>query len=258
MRVSLYGTTDVGRRRSSNEDGFVIHDLTERATVDPPHAISRPIGKRGVLVAVCDGMGGHAAGEIASSLALESLEEEMERIRETCPRPDLLKEAVAAVNERVWQQSRLDPKLSGMGTTLTAALVCERRALFAHIGDSRAYFGRGGRVQQITKDQSVAASLIEAGELTEEEAKSSPYRHVLLQAVGTKRDVEIALDGAEVRAGDTVLLCSDGLSGKVERADLARHLAMPDLKEAGDALVSLANSRGGEDNITVVIARLEA
>jgi len=152
MRVSLYGTTDVGRVRSSNEDGFVLHDLDRRGTIDPPAARARPVGRRGVLLAVCDGMGGHAAGEVASSLALETLEEEMERLKDTCPRPDLMKEAVTAVNERVWQEARLHPKLAGMGTTLTSLWFHGGRVYLAHVGDSRAYLFRDGRTQQLSDE----------------------------------------------------------------------------------------------------------
>ena len=160
------------------------------------------------------------------------------------------------MNRRVWTEASLHPKLSGMGTTLTAAVICKERALIAHVGDSRAYFARGGRVEQITRDQSIAGQLVASGALTEEEAQRTPFRHVLLQAVGLKEKVEIALDGIDLVRGDTLLLCSDGLSGKVGIADLKGYLAGDDLKASGDALVALANERGGDDNITVVLARV--
>jgi PPM family protein phosphatase len=257
MKISVYGTTDIGKRREQNEDGFVIHDLDD-GPLHPPSASSRSIGRRGVLLAVCDGMGGHNAGEVASSLALEALAEEMETLNETCPRPDLFRGAVDAVNQRVWKEASLHPRLAGMGTTLTAALICPERALLAHVGDSRAYFARrGGRLQQITKDQSIAGSLIATGKLTEEEAKKTPFRHVLLQAIGTSPRIEMALDGVALHEGDTILLCSDGLSGEVDREDIARHVVGDDLQAAADSLVALANERGGRDNITVVIARME-
>ena len=256
MKVSAYGTTDVGLRRTNNEDGFVIRDLTQEATLEPAGVVDLPVGPRGVLFAVCDGMGGQNAGEIASSLALEALETEMRQLSDACPRPELFRKAVEVVNRRVWTEASLHPKLSGMGTTLTAALVCQRRVLIAHVGDSRAYFARDGRVEQITRDQSLAGQLVASGALTEAQARQTPFRHVLLQAVGTKETVEIALDGIDVARGDTLLLCSDGLSGKVGLADLAGPLSGDDLKAAADALVALANERGGDDNITVVIARI--
>jgi PPM family protein phosphatase len=256
VKLSAYGRTDVGRHRKTNEDGFVIRDLTSETTFEPAVVVRQPVGGRGILLAVCDGIGGHQAGEVASSLALETLETEMQRLSEACPRPQLFEKAVEAVNRRVWTEASLHPKLSGMGTTLTAALICPERAVIAHVGDSRAYFARGGRAEQITKDQSIAGQLVAAGQLTEEQTKKTPFRHVLLQAVGTKERVEIALDGIDLVPGDTLLLCSDGLSGKVGIADLARYLAEDDPRGCGDALVALANERGGEDNITVVIARV--
>jgi protein phosphatase len=256
VKFSAYGKSDIGLRRTNNEDGFVIRDLTRETGFEPAVVVGQPVGARGVLFAVCDGIGGHHAGEIASSLALETLETEMQRLSGACPRPELFKKAVEVVNQRVWAEASLHPKLSGMGTTLTAALICQERVLIAHVGDSRGYFARGGRVEQITKDQSIAEQLVASGAMTEEQARQTPFRHVLLQAIGTKEKVEIALDGIDLVRGDSLLLCSDGLSGKVAITDLAGHLAGDDLKVCGDALVALANERGGEDNITVVIARV--
>jgi protein phosphatase len=256
VKCSAYGKTDIGLHRTKNEDGFVIRDLTRETTFEPAVVVEQPVGARGILFAVCDGIGGHHAGEVASSLALDTLETEMQLLSNACPRPELFKKAVEAVNRRVWTEASVHPKLSGMGTTLTAAVICQKRVLIAHVGDSRAYFARGGRVEQITKDQSIAGQLVASGAMTEEQAQETPFRHVLLQAVGTKEKVEIALDGIDLVRGDTLLLCSDGLSGKVGITDLAGHLAGDDLKACGDALVALANERGGEDNITVIIARV--
>jgi protein phosphatase len=256
VKFSAYGRTDLGRRRTNNEDGFVIRDLTSEAAFEPGVVGERPVGARGVLFAVCDGIGGHHAGEAASSLALETLETEMQRLSGACPRPELFEKAVEVVNRRVWTEASLHPKLAGMGTTLTAALVCQERVLIAHVGDSRAYFARDGHVRQITKDQSIAGQLVASGALTEAEARLTPFRNVLLQAIGRKEKVEIALDGIDLVRGDTLLLCSDGLSGKIDIADLDEHLPGDDLRARGDALVALANERGGEDNITVVIARV--
>jgi serine/threonine protein phosphatase PrpC len=256
VKLSAYGKSDIGLHRTNNEDGFVIRDLTRKTGYEPAVVVGQPIGARGVLFAVCDGIGGHHAGEIASSLALETLETEMQRLSGACPRPELFKKAVEVVNQRVWTEASLHPKLSRMGTTLTAALICQERVLIAHVGDSRGYFARGGRVEQITKDQSIAGQLVASGAMTEEQTRETPFRHVLLQAIGTKEKVEIALDGIDLVRGDSLLLCSDGLSEKVTIADLAGHLAGDDLRVCGDALVALANERGGEDNITVVIARV--
>ncbi|HEX7671085.1 MAG TPA: protein phosphatase 2C domain-containing protein, partial [Polyangiaceae bacterium] len=153
MKFSAYGTSDIGLRRTNNEDGFVIRDLMRETGFEPAVVVEQPVRARGVLFAVCDGIGGHHAGEIASSLALETLETEMQRLSGACPRPELFKKAVEVVNQRVWAEASFHPKLSGMGTTLTAAVICQERVLIAHVGDSRGYFARGGRVEQITKDQ---------------------------------------------------------------------------------------------------------
>jgi len=256
VKFSAYGKTDIGLHRTNNEDGFVIRDLTRETTYEPAVVVEQPVGERGVLFAVCDGIGGHHAGEVASSLALETLETEMQKLSKACPRPELFKKAVEVVNRRVWNEASLHPKLSGMGTTLTAALICQERVLIAHVGDSRAYFARAGRVEQITKDQSIAGQLVASGAMTEEQVRKTPFRHVLLEAIGRREKVAIALDGIDLALGDTLLLCSDGLSGKIGITDLNGYLAGDDLKACGDALVALANERGGEDNITVVIVRV--
>ncbi|HEY3122770.1 MAG TPA: protein phosphatase 2C domain-containing protein, partial [Thermoanaerobaculia bacterium] len=148
--------------------------------------------------------------------------------------------------------------LEGMATTLTAAVVCQSRAIFAHVGDSRAYVLRGERIRQITRDQSFVQSLVEAGGIREEEMAQSPYRNVILQAIGRKKSVEVALDAVEVSAGDVLLLCTDGLSDKVRPEEMAERLAVPGLREAVEGLIALANERGGEDNITALAGRIEA
>jgi protein phosphatase len=256
MKLSGFGVSDVGRKRLNNEDGFVLVDVDSGLTFDPPSFSDREVGPRGVLLAVCDGMGGHNAGEVASALALETLAVQMESLKESCPPKELFRRALDAVNTRVWNEAHLHPQLAGMGTTLTAALVSGGSALVAHVGDSRAYFARRGHVEQITRDQSIAGALIARGVLTEQAAQDTPFKNVLLQAVGTKDRVEIALDGVSLAPGDSLLLCSDGLSNKVKREDLARALALPDLESAARNLVALANERGGEDNITVVVCRV--
>ena len=258
MRMSAFGRTDKGKRRSNNEDDLALVDLTEGRALPDQSAEHLRVGERGVLLAVCDGVGGRRAGEVASGLALEVLSEEMESLTPTCPKRDLFRAAVEKVNVRVWQQARTDSPLEGMATTLTAAVVCHQRAILAHVGDSRAYFLRGDRIRQITRDQSFFESLIEAGAINEEEAAQSPYRNVILQAIGRKKSVEVALDAVELWLGDLLLLCTDGLSEKVRPAEMAERLATLGLREAVESLIALANERGGEDNITALAARIEA
>lgn len=257
MKISAFGQTDRGRRRPNNQDDLALVDLTEGRPFADCAAEHAAVGPRGILLAVCDGVGGRKAGEVASGLALETLSQEMESLAPECPRRDVFRAAVERVNERVWQQAHAEEALDGMATTLTAAVLCHRRAIFAHVGDSRAYVLRGERLRQITRDQSFVASLIEAGAIREEDAAQSPYRNVILQAIGRKKSVEVALDALDVSAGDLLLLCTDGLSDKVRPEEMAERLPSQSLREAVASLVALANERGGEDNITALAARIE-
>jgi serine/threonine protein phosphatase PrpC len=257
MKISAFGKSDRGKRRPNNEDDLALVDLTQGQALPDQSAEHLQVGETGVLLAVCDGVGGRRAGEVASGLALEVLSEEMESLAPTCPKRDVFRAAVEKVNARVWQQARQDSTLEGMATTLTAAVVCRERAILAHVGDSRAYFLRGERIRQITRDQSFVESLIEAGAIREEEAAQSPYRNVILQAIGRKKSVEVALDAIDVSPGDFLLLCTDGLSDKVRPEEMAERLATLGLREAVESLIALANERGGEDNITALAGKIE-
>jgi PPM family protein phosphatase len=258
MKISVFGRTDRGKKRPNNEDDLAVVDLSDRREmVAPIDAEHLPVGERGVLIAVCDGVGGRRAGEVASELALETLSHEMESLADGCPRRALFRTAVENVNLRVWQQSQSDEKLQGMATTLTAAVVCHQRAILAHVGDSRAYFLRAGQIRQLTRDQSFIASMIAAGTMTEEDAKHSPYRTLILQAIGRQPTVEVALDAVDLENGDKLLLCTDGLSDKVRPEEMAEALRTTPLAKAVEDLIALANSRGGEDNITALAAQVE-
>jgi len=233
-------------------------DLTTKREIAPPiDEEGVTVGERGILLAVCDGVGGRKAGEIASALALETLSHEMEALAPGCPRRTLFKVAVENVNKRVWQEAQTQARLAGMATTLTAAVVCHRRAIIAHVGDSRAYFLRGKSIQQLTRDQSFVAAMVASGALTEEEAEHSPFRSTILQAIGLKSTVDVALDGVDLEKGDMLLLCTDGLSTKVRAEEMAEALRSRSLPDAVQELIGLANARGGEDNITVEAARVE-
>jgi serine/threonine protein phosphatase PrpC len=258
MKLTAFGLTDRGRRRSKNEDDLAIVDLATEKSIEGEviEIEDLPVHEAGVLLAVCDGVGGRKAGEVASSLALSRLAEEMEEQAKTCPRRAVFGAAVERVNRTVWEKAHEDPTLEGMATTLTAAVVCRNRAILAHVGDSRAYVLRGGAIRQITRDQSFVQSLVASGAMTEEDAKNSPYRNVILQAIGRKKQVEVALDAIELENGDGLLLCTDGLSEKVRPEELARALQAADLAAAVRGLIGLANERGGEDNITALAARI--
>ncbi len=234
-------------------------DLTATTEFEPPiDEEGVTVGDRGILLAVCDGVGGHKAGEIASALALETLSHEMESLSAGCPRQTLFKAAVENVNTRVWREAQTAPRLHGMATTLTAAVICHRRAIIAHVGDSRVYFLRGsGPIQQVTRDQSFVANMVACGALTQEQAELSPFRSTITQAIGLESTVDVALDCVELETGDLLLLCTDGLSNKVDAKEMTEALRTRPISEAVQELIALANVRGGEDNITVEAVRIE-
>jgi protein phosphatase len=213
---------------------------------------------------VADGLGGAAAGEIASGMAVDVVLQELRRTWVGAPGTDpdtfahALKKACEAANARIYEYAMKNPDHRGLGTTATIAGLLGSTLYLAQVGDSRAYIVRGGVAQQITKDQSLMQRLIEAGELTPEEAEQSERRNIILQALGPEPVVKIDLTHQHVRRGDLLVLCTDGLSGQVRREEIARIAAQErDLGAAGQALINRANENGGPDNITVVIAHLE-
>jgi serine/threonine protein phosphatase PrpC len=226
--------TDVGRVRSANQD----------LRLEMPN-----------LFAVADGMGGHAGGEVAAQIAVDSLRNAFSR----APTTDGLQAAFSEANQAIWQQSEVQTDLRGMGTTLTAvALVVGNDGrdvlALANVGDSRAYVYSGGRVTQVTADHSLAEEKVRQGELTEAEAAVHPHRHILTRALGVSSDVRADLWELHVRSGDRILLCSDGLTNEVGISTLGEVLgAIADPSEAARVLVSSANDHGGSDNITVVV-----
>lgn len=262
--VHVFGRTDVGRTREHNEDTFIVADLTTmNATLQPEVREHRP-GERGSLFMVADGMGGAAAGEVASAMATEVVLEELEhrwrRAKDTNPETfaRALKAAAETANSRIHKYAVEHPENRGMGTTATIAGILGDTLYLAQVGDSRAYLVRGGVARQITKDQSLMQKLIEAGELTAEEAEVSERRNIILQALGPEPIVKVDLTTQQVRRGDTLILCSDGLSGQVRATDIARIVTEnPDLVETCKKLIDLANENGGPDNITVIAARFE-
>jgi protein phosphatase len=264
IRVEVFGKTDLGRTRDHNEDKFLVADLTRKAASLQPDVRRHDIGPRGTLFVVADGMGGAAAGELASEMATDTIYDHLVKTwnaeDEATPQRFAyrLKEAVEVANSSIHAHAKAHPELRGMGTTTTAAGVLNDHLYLTQVGDSRAYLVRNGEAHQLTKDQSLMQRLVEAGELTEEEAAHSERRNIILQALGPDPKVKVDLTHQEVRRGDLLVLCSDGLSGQVKKEEIAKIVSSAsDLSAACDQLISLANERGGPDNITVVIARFD-
>jgi len=261
IRVRLFGRTDVGQVREHNEDNFLIADLTRKSRslmeVDRVQAVS----ERGTVLGVCDGMGGAAAGEVASQLAVDIIYEKLSQGDLPRNHDDLARRLVNAVEEaggRIFGEARADRTRRGMGTTATIAALLDGRLFVAQVGDSRAYVLRGDKFVQVSRDQSLVNQLIEAGQLTEEEAETFEHNNIILQALGTAETVQVDLTYVDLRKGDALLVCSDGLSGMV-RADEMREVLLTH-REPFDAckeLVDRANRAGGHDNITVIVAVFE-
>ncbi len=259
--VESFGRTDIGCVRDSNQDSFLIGDLDTCERLDEAVTAHFDVAGRGPLFVVCDGMGGAAGGEVASRLATEVLWAELSVSDATEERPvyaRILRRAVRLANRRVFQESKQNPRLRGMGTTLSAAGLVGDAVVLAQVGDSRAYVHRGTTLTQVTRDQSIVSALLHAGRITEEEARASVRANMILQALGVREDVDVSLSIVEVRRGDRLLLCSDGLHGAVVHEQLqAALVACPDLDEAVKTMINLARKAGGPDNITAVVARFD-
>jgi len=261
IRIEVFGRTDVGQIREHNEDNFLVADLTRRSRSLMEGDRKQLVGKRGTLLGVCDGMGGAAAGEVASQLAVDIIYEKLLEGDPPAHHDDLGRRLVRAVEEagvRIFNEARADRTRRGMGTTSTIAALVDSRLFIAQVGDSRAYVLRGDRLVQVSRDQSLVNQLIEAGQLTEEEAETFEHNNIILQALGTAETVQVDLTFVDLRRGDTLLLCSDGLSGMI-RADEIREVlsTIRDPLDACKVLTERANLAGGHDNITVIVAHFD-
>jgi serine/threonine protein phosphatase PrpC len=262
--VHVFGKTDVGRTREHNEDSFVVADLnTMNATLQPEVRTHRA-GTMGSLFMVADGMGGAAAGEVASAMATEVVLKELQSRWRDAATHDAetfaraIKAATETANARIHRYATEHPENRGMGTTATIAGLLGDTLYLAQVGDSRAYIVRNGDARQITKDQSLMQKLVEAGELTAEEAEVSERRNIILQALGPEAMVKVDLTHQQIRRGDVLVLCSDGLSGQIRTSDIAHVVAEEDdLVNVCKRLIDLANESGGPDNITVIAARFD-
>ncbi|MBI5482632.1 MAG: protein phosphatase 2C domain-containing protein [Deltaproteobacteria bacterium] len=259
ITVEVFGRTDIGLVREHNEDNYLVADLTRHERSLKPEARQYTLAEGGALFVVCDGMGGAVCGEVASQMAIDTVYELMQggapgATRDVFSRR--LRGAVQEANRRIFAYERADHSRSGMGTTCTAAGLVDGTLVLAQIGDSRGYLLRGGKMAQVTRDQSLANQLIEAGQMTPEEAREFEHANIILQALGVMDRVDVVLTEVPLRRGDVIMLCSDGLSGPVQDADIQVLLAgAPDPMEACRRLTEASRTNGAPDNITVVVAR---
>src|SRR5881394_981268 len=270
MIVELHAKTDVGRVRRGNEDNFLLLDLTAGRAWSGSDGAENPddmheltLGHNGLVLVVSDGMGGALAGDVASRMAIEAVRDVLlgEQNDGNGCEPDsslvdCLKHATLEANKNIHYKSLEDSRCSGMGATLTGAAIKDDKLDLVQVGDSRAYVMRGQQIRLATKDQSLVQQLVDVGQISEAEAETHMFRNVILQALGAQNELTPATARIQLRKGDMLLLCSDGLSGKLRNEEIREIVAdAADLGTACDALVAEANNRGGEDNITVVLAR---
>jgi protein phosphatase len=263
ISLEIAARTDLGQTRDHNEDTFLCADLT-RGTTDFIEGGRVEVGPRGSLFLVADGMGGAAAGEIASAMAADVIFQHL-RTNWTGGTGDTgdefiarLKEAVEVANERIHGYAGQHPDSRGMGTTATVVGMFEGRLHLAQVGDSRAYLVRGGEIAQLTKDQSLMQRLIDAGELTEEQAAQSERRNIILQALGPDARIRVDVTYQDLARGDILVICSDGLSGQLKREEIGAVVSQAaSVADACERLITTANERGGPDNITVVVVKFD-
>jgi protein phosphatase len=251
MNVRARGLTDVGRKREHNEDALLVDcDLG--------------------LFVVADGMGGHQGGGTASRLAVETIQQDLAQVRardasllqgagpiEQSPLRDVLRVAVERACRSIFEAAQGDPALQGMGTTVTALLLQGGNAFVAHVGDSRCYLVRGGAIYQVSEDHSLVNEQLKAGAITPEEARTSRFRNIITRSVGFEEQVAVDLFSLETEPGDRLVVCCDGLSNMVEDPEILRVVGERPLEEAPARLVEIANDRGGDDNISVIVVHVD-
>jgi PPM family protein phosphatase len=250
LTIEARGITDVGRRRNHNEDALLVDE------------------QLGLFI-VADGMGGHAGGGTASRLAVETIQATVRHAREAEPEafaarservdespvPDVLREAVEEACAVIYRTAQGDPELAGMGTTVTAALVDGHVAYVAHVGDSRCYLVRDGRIYQVSEDHSLVNEQLKAGAISPDEAKHSRFKNIITRSVGFEQQVQVDLMGLELEPGDAIVICCDGLSNLVDDPEILSIVGESTIDLAPERLVALANDRGGDDNISVIVVR---
>jgi serine/threonine protein phosphatase PrpC len=265
VEVRVGGRTDIGKLREHNEDCFVVLPLDSDG--HPPEPARHALGDRGTLLVVCDGMGGANAGDVASRLAVDSLLSSLLDDQTTDSTADpsddaetergrKLRSAAWAANALLLRRAQEDSTCIGMGTTMTAVHLWNSSALVAQVGDSRAYVWRRNRFTQITRDQSLINALLDAG-MALDEARAARYKNVISQALGAKEEVDVQLVKVELRRGDRLLVCSDGVSGLVSDEQIAKIVStVDDPDQACKLLIDAGNRAGGKDNLTAIVAHV--
>lgn len=249
MKIASCGITDIGRKRQKNEDSYLVNDKIQ-------------------LYIVADGMGGHAGGEFASKIAVSTVEE---IIKGDAPKDieasyfyaeskeseeGKLRRAITQAGSKIVQRAIEDPDLRGMGTTATVLYFDDSKAYVAHVGDSRAYCVRNGEIIQITEDHSLVNEQLKSGLITEEEAKTHQLKNIITRSVGVQEEVEVDTIVWDVINDDSYVLCSDGLSNMLQNHEILAYVGQYPTEEAARKLVDLANERGGDDNITMIIVKV--
>ncbi len=247
MKLEVAALSHIGQVRARNEDAMGYVEPKERGVRD----------RKGSILVVADGMGGHRGGEVASQLAVDTIIEDYYESNEDEPAKSL-EAAFGRANRVIVERSRSDVSLYGMGTTCTALVLRKNEAWIAHVGDSRAYLLRNGRLERKTEDHSLVGEMVRQNILTEEDARVHPRRNVITRSIGSHEDLVVDLVSVPIADGDVFLLCSDGLTSLVSEADVAAILESNPPRKACDELVDLANERGGKDNVTVQIVRVES
>lgn len=265
LRVRLATHTDPGRVRDENEDRLRVYRLADRKYLAPDATFNGALDQAGLLLMVADGMGGMSGGEQASQMCIDVVPEELAKQLKDGPRAaagreamrGAIVEAIREANRRILERAKADVKLHGMGCTLTAVVLDGPEAMVAQVGDSRLYMGRGGEVTQVTRDQTVWESLRAQGKDPETALGASQFKSMLMQAVGAQDAVEPEVSDLELRAGDWLVLCTDGLYRVVTPAnihDILRSGSGP--AEKARALTALANQNGGPDNVSVIVCQV--
>ena len=238
MRVRSCAISDVGRKRQKNEDSYLINDELN-------------------LFIVADGMGGHAGGEYASRIAITTIEEMFKHNPSGSSNPeDVVVKAIRDASAKIIAKAEEDRALKGMGTTVICLHLEDKHVILGHVGDSRAYLFRDGVLEQLTEDHSLVNEQVKTGLITAEEAKTHQFKNIITRSVGVSSDVEVDIVKKKLKSGDSFLICSDGLSNLVEAKEMEKELCDRETVLAAKSMVDLANKRGGDDNITLLVVEV--